>query len=44
VVNLGGLRVNWKHLLSIVGLLILGAIIQSKTGIFKKIPVIGQLV
>jgi hypothetical protein len=36
--------VNWKHLLSIVGLLILGAIIQSKTGIFKKIPVIGSLI
>jgi hypothetical protein len=34
--------VNWKHLLSIVGLLALGALIQSKTGIFKKIPVIGS--
>jgi hypothetical protein len=35
--------VNWKHLLGIVGLLILGAVIQAKTGIFKKIPVIGAL-
>ncbi len=34
---------NWKHLLSIVGLLILGAIIQSKTKIFSKIPGLGTL-
>lgn len=32
---------NWKHVLSIVGLLALGALIQSKTGLFKKIPVVG---
>lgn len=35
---------NWKHLVSIVGLLFLGAVIQSKTGLFKKIPVLGTLV
>jgi hypothetical protein len=34
---------NWKHLLSIIGLLILGAVIQSKTKIFSKIPVVGTL-
>lgn len=33
---------NWKHLLSIVGLLALGALIHAKTGIFKKIPLVGQ--
>jgi hypothetical protein len=39
----GGARMNWKHLLSIIGLLILGAVIQSKTKIFSKIPVVGTL-
>lgn len=34
---------NWKHLLAVVALLILGAVIQAKTGVFKKIPVIGGL-
>lgn len=34
---------NWKHLLALVAVMILGAVIQAKTGIFKKIPVIGGL-
>lgn len=34
---------NWKHVLSIVALLALGALIQAKTGIFRKIPLIGGL-
>lgn len=34
---------NWKHILSIVALLALGALIQSKTRIFSKIPVVGGL-
>jgi hypothetical protein len=36
--------VNWKHLLGIAAILFLGAVIQSKTGIFKKIPALGALV
>ena len=32
---------NAKQILTVVGLLALGALIQVKTGIFKKIPVIG---
>jgi len=30
-----------KQIFTVVGLLALGALIHAKTGIFKKIPVIG---
>jgi hypothetical protein len=36
--------VNWKHLLGIVVILFLGAVIQSKTKLFSKIPGLGALV
>lgn len=35
---------NWKHLLGIAGLLILGAVIQKATGVFSKIPGLSSFV
>lgn len=32
---------NWKQVFTVVGLLALGALIHAKTGVFKKIPVVG---